>query len=33
MELILAKIAIASIMIAIGGYNQFRVQKKAEEEY
>ena len=29
--LILAKIAIASIMISIGGYNQFRVQKKAEE--
>lgn len=30
-KLILAKIGIASIMIAIGGYNQFRVQKKAEE--
>ena len=29
--LILAKIAIASVMIAIGGYNQFRIQKKAEE--
>lgn len=30
--LILAKIAIASVMIAIGGYNQFRVQKKAEQD-
>ena len=29
--LILAKIAIASGMIAIGGYNQFRIQKKAEQ--
>ncbi len=31
-NLILVKIAIASIMIAIGGYNQFRVQKKAEND-
>ena len=30
-KLILAKIAIASIMIVIGGYNQFGVQKKAEK--
>ncbi len=29
--LILAKIAIASGMIAMGGYKQFRIQKKAEE--
>src|SRR3989304_4879409 len=30
-KLIIAKIAIASIMIAIGGYNQFGIQKKAEK--
>ena len=30
-KLILAKIAIASIMIIVGGYNQFGVQKKAEK--
>lgn len=29
--LILVKITIASIMIAIGGYNQFKVQKNAEQ--
>jgi len=30
-KLIITKIAIASIMIAIGGYNQFGIQKKAEK--
>lgn len=30
-KLILAKIALGSIMIAIGGYNQFRIQKPAEK--
>ena len=29
--LILAKIGIAAVMIAVGGYNQFRIQKKAEQ--
>lgn len=31
-SLILAKIAIASIMIGLGGYKQFGIQKKAEEK-
>ncbi len=30
-KLILAKIALGSIMVAIGGYNQFRIQKQAEK--
>lgn len=30
-KLILAKIALGSIMVAIGGYNQFRIQKPAEK--
>ncbi|MGI0040333.1 MAG: virginiamycin B lyase family protein [Nitrosopumilaceae archaeon] len=30
-KLILAKIVLGSIMIAIGGYNQFRIQKHAEK--
>jgi len=30
-KLILAKIALGSMMIAIGGYNQFRIQKPAEK--
>ncbi|MGI0097555.1 MAG: virginiamycin B lyase family protein, partial [Nitrosopumilaceae archaeon] len=30
-KLIIAKIAIASVMISIGGYNQFGIQKKAEK--
>ncbi|MGI0009961.1 MAG: CopD family protein, partial [Nitrosopumilaceae archaeon] len=30
-KLILAKITLGSIMIAIGGYNQFRIQKPAEK--
>lgn len=29
--LIIAKIAIASVMVALGGYNQFRVQRTAEK--
>ena len=31
-KLIIAKIAIASVMIAVGGYNQFGIQKKAEKD-
>ena len=30
-KLILAKIALGTIMVAIGGYNQFRIQKPAEK--
>lgn len=30
-KLILAKIALGSIMVAIGGYNQFKIQKPAEK--
>lgn len=30
-RLIFAKIAIASVMIALGGYHQFKIQKKAEK--
>lgn len=30
-KLIIAKIVIASVMIAVGGYNQFGIQKKAEK--
>ncbi len=30
-KLILAKIALGTIMVAIGGYNQFRIQKQAEK--
>ena len=31
-KLILAKIALGSVMVAIGGYNQFRIQKPAEKD-
>jgi len=31
-KLIIAKIVIASVMIAVGGYNQFGIQKKAEKD-